>query len=125
MIENISPDITQPEGREQERSPEIERFAVFRFEHGLGKGIKARIKSLGCSWNTLHQGWICSLEKKDEIQKAVHDARLVCSMQIVDLPKGMIPPNPKIAAKQSRLEILEEQAYKEEQQLLQDVYRYD
>jgi putative DNA primase/helicase len=125
MIENISPDMNQPEGREQERSPEIERFAVFRFEYGLGKGIKARIKSLGCSWTTLHHGWICPLEKQDEVKKAIHDASLVCSTQIIDLPKGMIPPNPKIAGKRSRLEILEEQVYKEEQQLLQDVYRYD
>ncbi len=46
-------------------------------------------------------------------------------MQALSLPKRMIAADPRIAGRQSRLEILEEQIYKEDEQLLKDVYRYD
>jgi putative DNA primase/helicase len=118
-------DEKQEESNPHAESAEIDRLMVFRFEHSLGKGIKARIKSLGCSWNSLHHGWLCPLERQDEVQQAIQAAELTCSMQKVAFPKGMIPKDPKIAGKQSHLEILEEQIYKQERQLLQDVYQYD
>lgn len=115
----------QREGSRQEQSAEVDRFAVFRFQHSLGKGIKNRIKSLGCSWNALYRGWLCPITKQEEVQKTIQVAHLQCEVQTLSLPKGIIPLDPKIANRQSRLEILEEQIYKDDTQLLKDVYRYD
>jgi putative DNA primase/helicase len=116
--------INESNGQSQGLSEEVDRFAVFRL-HSLGKGIKSRIKSLGCNWNVLHHGWLCPIAKQEEVQKAIADAKLVCVPQIVSLPRGLIPADPKIAGRQTRLEILEEQFHRDDMQLLQDVYRYD
>lgn len=110
---------------QQEEETEIDRFAVFRFAHSLGKGIKARIKSFGCSWNVLYHGWLCSLAKQREVQQAIQEAGLQYGVQLLSLPKGTIPTDPKLAGRQSRLEILEEHLYTDDEQLFQDVYRYD
>ncbi len=109
----------------QAQSMKVDRFALFRFQNSLGKGIKGRIKSFGCSWNGMIHGWLCPLFQKEEVQKAIDAAGLQCEVQVMPLPKGMIPSNPKIAGRQSRLEILEEQLYEDNMQLLEDVYRYD
>ncbi len=111
--------------KKAEESEKADLFAVFRFTHSLGKGIKGRIKSLGCGWNQLHHGWLCPVAKEAEVQKAIQAAGLKCEVQNLSLPKGMIPIDPKIAGRQSRLEILEEGIYKDDTRLLQDVYRYD
>lgn len=118
-------DSKQPEELKVEHSSEIERFIVFRFGHALGKGFKNRIKFLGCSWSALHHGWLCSRINQAGVEKAIQEAGLKCAIQALSLPKGMIPSDPKIAGRQSRLEILEEQIFREDTQLLQDVYRYD
>ncbi len=115
----------QREELQEEQSAAVDRFAVFRFPYSLGKGIKARIKSLGCNWNQLCFGWLCPLAKQDEVQKAFQAAGVQGEVQMISLPKGMIPTDPRIAGRQSRLEILEEQIDKDEPELLKDVYRYD
>lgn len=106
-------------------SEEVESFTVFRFKHALGKGIKARIKSFGCSWNTLHHGWLCPHPMIEPVRKAIKDANLHHDEQNIRMPKGIISLNPKIAGCQMHLEILEEQLHKDDTQLLQDIYRYD
>lgn len=111
--------------QKQENAQEIERFVVFRFPTRLGKGIKNRLKSLGCSWNPLFQGWICPLFKEKEVQHAIDAAKVKCSIQIVSLPKGSIPTDPKIASSEAKIEILEKNYYNVDTQLLQDVYSYD
>ena len=121
----MSSDVKHQDGSQEEQVIEVDRFAVFRFSHSLGKGIKARIKSFGCSWNVLQHGWLCPLAKQVEVQQALQEAGLQYVVQTLSLPKGIIPVDPKLAGRQARLEILEEQLYKDEGQLLQDVYRYD
>ena len=121
----MSSDENLKEGPQEEQSMAVDRFVIFRFTQSLGKGIKARIKSLGCSWNHLHYGWLCPLAKQDEVQKAIQIAGIQVAIQMISLPKGMIPADPRIAGRQSRLEILEEQIYKDDIQLLKDVYQYD
>lgn len=121
----MSMNINQSNSHQQEQSEEVDRFAVFRFQHSLGKGIKSRIKSLGCSWNVLYHGWLCPIVKRNEVQKAFEEAKLFCEPQIVSLPKGMIPVDTNIAGRQTRLEILEEQLHGDDMQLLKDVCRYD
>ncbi len=69
----------------QEHGEGIEHFIVFRFSHRLGTGIKNRLKSLGCSWNTLFQGWICPLFKAAEVQCAIDSAKIESSTQKVSL----------------------------------------
>ena len=119
------PNINQPNNLLQGQSAEIERFIVFRFSHCLGKGIKSRIKSLGCSWNTLHHGWLCPLSKQQEVQQETEKSKLAYEVQTISLPMGMISSNPKIRGRESQLAILETQTYKDEEQLLKDVYQYD
>jgi len=104
---------------------ESERFIVFRFEHALGKGIKSRIKSFGCTWSTLFHGWLCPLSMLDTVRQVIEAAKLHYEEQTVRLPKGMIPQNPRIGNRQTRLEILEEKNHKAYMQLLEDIYRYD
>jgi putative DNA primase/helicase len=104
---------------------EVESFIVFRFQHSLGRRIKGRIKSLGCSWNTLHHGWLCPLAKQEEVKQAIQDAQLQYDIQPVSLPQGVIPADPKIADRQVRLEILEERICRDDRLLLQDIYSYD
>jgi hypothetical protein len=90
MSDSVNPhDILHQEG--------IERFIVFRFPHRLGAGIKSRLKSIGFSWNSLLHGWICPLHQEQVAQQAISKAQLECSTQIVPMPKGMIPSDPKIA----------------------------
>ena len=121
MLLNINQIKKESEGL----SEEVERFVVFRFPHRLRHGVKSRIKSLGCSWNVLHHGWICPLARKEEAQKAIEEAALQCEIQSVLMPAGVIPVDPKIAARQTRLELLEEQLYKDNMLLLKEVYCYD
>jgi putative DNA primase/helicase len=109
----------------QEKSQEVDQFILFRFTHGLGKGIKARIKSQGCSWYGPLRGWLCPLVKQEEVQKMIQVVCLQYEAQPLSLPRGVVPSDPKIASRQSRLEILEEQIYQNDRQLLQDVYQYD
>lgn len=117
--------INQSEEGLQGQNNEIERFALFRFQHSLGSGVKSRIKSHGCQWNTVFHGWLCSPVKQDEVSKIINNAKIDYELKIVSLPKGMIHADPKIAARQTRLEILEEEIYRETNQLLTDVYEYD
>jgi len=116
--------INQPNDLLQDQLADIERFIIFRFPHGLGKGIKNRIKSLGCSWSTLHHGWLCPLSKQQEVQQEIEKSKLTYNAQAILLPMGMISSNPKITGRQIQLEILEMQTYKDEEQLLKDVYQY-
>ncbi len=116
--------ITGPENPPQDKISKIEKVAVFRL-HKLGFGMKSRIKSLGCQWNAMLHGWVCAANKQIEIEKVLKEADLSYNIQLLSLPEGIIPSDPKIAAQQSRLEILEEQLYKSEMLLLEDVYRYD
>ena len=62
--------INQPETLVQGQNEEIERFIVFRFSHRLGGRIKGRLKSFGCSWNSLLHGWVCPLHYEQEVQQA-------------------------------------------------------
>lgn len=117
--------INQPTNSLQDSSEEIESFIVFMFTHSLGKGIKARIKSLGCSWNTQHHGWLCPFTKQEAVIKALEDSNLNYKTYPAKFPKGMIPSDPKIAGRRSYLKILEKQSYEEDRQLLQDVYSYN
>ncbi len=121
----MSRSINQLDDPAQGELKEIERFAVFRLQHRLGKGIKSRIKSLGCSWSTLHHGWLCPFSKQQEVQQEIEKSKLAYDVQTISLPMGMISSNPKITGRQSQLEILEIQTYKDEEQLLKDVYQYD
>jgi putative DNA primase/helicase len=113
-----------PEDLPQDQKSQTEKVAVFRL-HKLGTGMKNRIKSLGCQWNTMLHGWVCTIDKQAEIQKILQEAGLQHDPQVMTLPKGVIPSDPKIASLQSRFEILEQQLHKSEILLLQDVYRYD
>lgn len=121
MTENIN----QVYNHLQGQSDVLEEFTVFRFTHSLGKGIKSRIKSYGCTWNCLHQGWVCPIAKQEEIKRTIHEAKLEYEVRSVSLPKGMISSDPKIASKQARLEILEEQYHKEDIELFKEIYHYD
>lgn len=103
----------------------IEKVAVFRFERGLAPGIKNRIKSNGCTWNTMLHGWTCPLSRQQAVQSSIEATQLICNMQIVTLPKGTIPINPLMANTETKLEILEEKHFKEDRQLLKDVCQYD
>ena len=117
--------INQSEEPLQAQSEEIERFALFQFPHKLGNGVKSRIKSHGCNWNSLFHGWLCPFGKQKEVQMIIEEAKLNCDPRIVTLPKGMIPSDSKIAGRQTRLQILEEQVFKDERQLLGDIYLYN
>ncbi len=109
----------------QEQSNEKECFAVFRTPHGLGKGLKSRIKLLNCSWNTPYHGWLCPFAKQEDVQKAFQEANIEVTTQILSMPKGLIQTDPKITDLQTRIDILEKEAYQESKQLLTDVYLYD
>jgi len=109
----------------QAQPEELERFSVFKVKHSLGTGIKSRMKGLGCSWNAMLRGWICPEVKQKEVQKILQEAKLHYEAQTVTLPKGIVPADPKMAGRQSHLQILEEEICKEDRQLLQDVCRYD
>lgn len=118
MSESVNPhDILNKE--------ELEYFIVFRFPHRLGAGIKSRLKSFGCSWNSLLHGWVCPLYQEKEIRHAIHQGNLECNTQVVSLPKGMIPSNPKIASRATQLDILQIKYHKADMALLRDVYQYD
>lgn len=121
MLTNIN----QIHSGDQEQSEDVERFSVFRFPHSLGNEIKRRIKSLGCTWNVLQHGWLCPIAKQEDVKSVLQEVKLHYQIQILSLPKGMIPIDPKIAAHQTRLEILEEQFNAESMQLLHDVYQYN
>lgn len=121
----MSNNIKQPPEIVQEQSERIERFTLYKFDRGLGKGIKARIKSYGCNWNSLYHGWICPLSKQTEIQEILKDSRLDYETKTVPFPKGMISGDSKITGLQARLDILLDQVFNEDQQLLTDVYSYN
>lgn len=112
-------------GLKKEVSEEIERYVVFRCTHKLGTGIKARIKSLECCWNSMFHGWICHPFKQLEIEKALKDAKVEFSVQILPMPKGIFSTDLGIANRWTRLDILENQVYEEDKNLLQVVYQYD
>ena len=61
----------------------------------------------------------------NEVKKCFQQAQLSFEFRTVRLPKGSIPSNPQLARRQSRLDILLEQAYQDERKLLGDVYGYD
>ena len=63
--------------------------------------------------------------KQETVREIVQDAKLEYDNRTVSLPKGMVASDPKIADRQTRLDILEEEAYKAGRQLLEDVYRYN
>ncbi|MEI8301062.1 MAG: phage/plasmid primase, P4 family [Chlamydiota bacterium] len=109
----------------QEQYEELARVMIVRFPHKLGHGIKNRLKALGCVWNSMFQGWVCDSLNQEEVQKALEAANLQCDIQIKSLPKGIIPTNPKIAGRETRLEILEKEIHQEEMELLKDVCTYD
>lgn len=117
--------INEPNDPLQEPSEKMETFVVFQFKHGLGQGIKRRIKSHGCSWNGGQRGWLCSPVKQNAVKKVLGELGLTYAMQTVSLPKGLIAPDPKIANLQAKLEILEEKFSKDSKKLTEDVYRYD
>jgi putative DNA primase/helicase len=110
---------------EQRESEALETFTIFRFHHSLGKGIKSRIKSYGCYWNSLFHGWICPFSNQKEVEEILREAQIEPSIQTRRLPKTFIPTDPKIAGLETRLDILETEAYDEETQLLRDIYQYD
>ena len=109
----------------QEQKEEIERYVVFLFHHKLGQGIKNRIKASGCMWNALYHGWLCPFDRQQEVESALKEANLDYDLKNAVFPKGMIPSDPKIAGLQTRLDILEEQHYLDDRQLLQDVCLYN
>lgn len=109
----------------QEQSESIERFALFTIHGRLMSNVKRQIKSHGCQWNHLYHGWLCPVSKEKEIQKTFHAAKLDYNHKIVTFPKGIIYTNSINAGQTTRLEILEEEIYKAERQLLTDVYRYN
>jgi putative DNA primase/helicase len=109
----------------QGQSEEVEQFVLFMVSCSLGKGIKSRIKSHDCCWNSLFHGWLCPLAKQKEVQSIIQEAKVGFETRVVALAKGVIAADPKIADRQCRLEILEEEAYKEDRQLLTDIYRYN
>lgn len=117
--------INKPADTVQGQSEEVEQFALFMFQGGLGKNIKSRIKSHGCLWNPLFQGWICPLSRQQQVQNIIQETKLGYKSRIISAPKGMISTDPRIAGRQSRLEILEMEAHREDKQLLEDVYRYN
>lgn len=121
----MSTNIKEPIETMQEQSDEIERYALYRFEHSLSKGIKARIKSCGCQWSSLHQGWLCPINQTQQIEKYIEESSLAYTIRQVPLPKGMISSDPLISGKQVRLDILEDQYYQEEKDLLVDVVSND
>src|ERR1700733_8274077 len=57
--------------------------------------------------------------------KPINEAHLECNTQVVSLPKGMIPSDPKIASRAAQLDILELKYHKADMALLRDVYQYD
>lgn len=109
----------------QGQSDDVQEFGLFMSKHGLGNGIKSQIKAFGCHWNACFRGWICPMMFVDEVKKCFQQAHLFCEFKTVRLPKGSIPSNPHLARRQSRLDILLQQAYRDERQLLRDVYGYD
>jgi hypothetical protein len=121
----MSLNINQSKDHLQAHSEEIEDFAIFRLPHSLHSGIKRRIKSLGCTWNVLLHGWICPIAKQEQVHNAIQEVNLTSEVQIIAMPKGVLPSDPKIAAHQARLQILEEKFHKEDRQLLQDIYLYN
>lgn len=121
----MSHNVNQYENTVQDQSKEMGDFILFRFRGGLGKGIKGQIKSYGCMWNHMYHGWICPIVKEGVIQNIVQEAKVHYDKLIISLPTGMIDTDPKIAGRRTRLDILEEEAYKCGRQLLQDVYRYN
>lgn len=124
-VKSMSLNINEIHDIPQDQSEKAEYYAVFRCTYSLGKGIKNRIKSYGCSWNTLLHGWICPLARQEEVLKAFQDANLHCQTQSVSLPQGFIPADPKIANRQARLEILEEQLHQDDSKLFEDICLYD
>lgn len=124
-IIRMSQTINDTQNSIQGQSTSIESFVLFRFQGKLGKGVKSRIKSHGCLWNPLLHGWLCLISKQKDVQSILLDAKLDYENRIVSLPKGMISSDPKISSRQTRLEILEQEAYNASRQLLEDVYRYD
>jgi putative DNA primase/helicase len=121
----MSHNINQSEDPMQGQSEDIERFVLFRFQGSLGNGVKGQIKSHGCIWNHMYHGWLCPLNKQKTIQNIIEETKIEYDSRTVPLPKGMIASDPKIACRQTRLDILEEEAYKAGRQLLEDVYRYN
>lgn len=109
----------------QDPSNNVEEFGLFQPKCGIGNGIKSQIKAFGCHWNGLFRGWICPMRYIDEVEKCFQQAQLPCEFQTVRLPKGSTPTHPKIMGRQCRLDILLEQAYQNERQLLIDVVKYD
>ncbi len=124
-IIRMSQTINDTQNSIQGQSTSIEPFVLFRFQGKLGKGLKTRIKSHGCLWNPILHGWLCPLSKQKDVQAILFDAKLDYENRIISLPKGMIPSDPKISSRQTRLEILEKESYNVSRRLLEDVYRYD
>lgn len=109
----------------QETSLPTEQFFMYQFCHSLGKGAKALIKSHGCQWSSLHKGWLCPIDNFLKIEKVLNEASFQFKKQPVLLPQGFISSNPKVASIQTRLDILEEDVYKEDASLLVDVVNYN
>ena len=57
--------------------------------------------------------------------KYIEESNLPYTTRQVPFPKRMVSSNPLISGKQARLEILENQYYKEENELLAEVVSYD
>jgi len=111
--------------RSQEQSSDIEEFGSFKTKHALAGGLKGRIKAFGCHWDFNLHKWICPMIYVEEVKSCFQKAQVSCDYEILRLPKGFIPANPKVAQRQSRLDALLHQAYQEERKLLVDIYQYD
>lgn len=121
----MSTTINQSKNILQGQSEEVERFALFKFKHSLGKGIKNNIRSQGCFWNSLHKGWLCPIFKQNEVQVLLDNAKIGYEAREVSISKNLIQTDLRLANRQSRLDILVETTYQQERQLLEDVYLYD
>lgn len=106
-------------------SSEVDCFTAFKFPGKIGNGLKNKIKSLGCVYNSLHAAWLCPIIKEEEVKKSWNAAKMVAQVYRVQMPRGSVSPDPKIANRQTRLDILQDQVYREKRLLFTDVCSYN
>jgi putative DNA primase/helicase len=108
----------------QNNPEDIENFVVYRLP-SLNKKTKGKLKSFGFVWDMLHHGWIGLASKAEDVETVLQKTGLDWVRQDLSLPRNLVITDPKIANRKTKLEIMERQLYKDEEQLLIDIHAYD
>lgn len=107
------------------QNDDIEHFVLFNLKRSLPKGIRNQIKKIGCFWNPMFSGWIIPLLNGYLIEQILTKNQIEYESKVVKVPKDLIPKEVKKANLNTYSEILLNQIYLKENELLKDVYRYD